>query len=155
MSSADSEVTLESLNAKLDAIASSHANLASQFNAQKAREQNSRKEFDQTLEAVLNDSGESPPTDLGLTELTPSHFLVAGNERLPGGGPNDWNRNRSRAALRFYDIQGVFSDTSDMDTINEDRQSSRIARVKLAGKLGLTKAQLNVAFANSALQDFV
>ena len=67
------------------------------------------------------------------------HLLVSGNEQLPDGGNNTWNRLKSSALL------AAFGDDSDNDTDTEDGLTSRRKRLKVAKVLGVTKAQLNFA----------
>lgn len=66
-------------------------------------------------------------------------FLVAGNESLPSGGVNAWNKERSLALLRFY------GEEEHTDTKEENNERSRARRLKLARKLGITNTQLNFA----------
>ena len=67
-------------------------------------------------------------------------LLVAGNEKLPDGNKNSWNKKSSRQLLMQY---GEDPEASDND--NEYSESSRYARLKVARVLGVSKAQLNYA----------
>ena len=68
---------------------------------------------------------------------TISHLLVAGNETLPDGGLNNWNKKKSSMLLQ------AFGEESDNDTDREDGPTSRRRRLKVAKLLGVTKTQLN------------
>ena len=70
---------------------------------------------------------------------TISHLLVAGNETLPDGGFNNWNKMKSSMLLQ------AFGEESDNDTDREDGPTSRRRRLKVAKLLGVTKTQLNFA----------
>ena len=70
---------------------------------------------------------------------TISHLLVAGNEALPDGGLNNWNKKKSSMLLR------AFGEASDNETDTEDGPTSRRYRLKVAKLLGVTKTQLNFA----------
>jgi hypothetical protein len=69
-------------------------------------------------------------------------FLVAGNEVLPDGSRNTWNRQKSKALLRQYN-PGEESGGSDSD--NEYSEKSRALRLRLARTLGVTQVQINFA----------
>ncbi|GLC62271.1 hypothetical protein PLESTB_001864600 [Pleodorina starrii] len=69
------------------------------------------------------------------------HLLVAGNETLPNGTVNNWNKHKSQALLRQYaEDSGDESNTED-----EYSSRSRARRLRLARCLGITQAQLNFA----------
>jgi uncharacterized coiled-coil protein SlyX len=70
---------------------------------------------------------------------TISHLLVAGNETLPDGGLNNWNKKKSSMLLQ------AFGEESDNDTDREDGPTSRRRRLKVGKLLGVTKTQLNFA----------
>jgi hypothetical protein len=93
----------------------------------------------------LEDALEWPPRKDGQVynaeePITINTLLVAGNETLPNGTKNTWNSNKSRAALRFYgDGSGSESEGNEYD------EKSRARRLRLARKLGISRAQLNFA----------
>ena len=64
-------------------------------------------------------------------------LLVAGNEALPSGPLNSWNKKKSMALLRFYGEQ------DDTDNEDENTSRSRHRRLRLARKIGVTQTQLN------------
>ena len=67
-------------------------------------------------------------------------LLVAGNEMLPNGQPNSWNRTKSKAALSYYG-EGGDSDSEG----SEYSATSRARRLRVARVLGISRAQLNFA----------
>ena len=69
-----------------------------------------------------------------------SCLLVAGNETLPNGQRNRWNKAKSKLALNYYGEDGG-SDSDD----DEYSAKSRARRLRLAGVLGISRAQLNFA----------
>ena len=79
-------------------------------------------------------SAQVPPLDFPSTLEC---LLVAGNETLPSGGNNSWNKKKTIHLLRFYG--------EDEETDNEDEHSSasRTRRLRLSRKLGISLAQLN------------
>ena len=70
---------------------------------------------------------------------TIANLLVAGNEKLPDGRDNTWNKQKSRALL------AIFGDESGNDTDREDGPTSRRQRIKVAKIMGVTQTQLNFA----------
>jgi hypothetical protein len=60
-------------------------------------------------------------------------LLVAGNENLPSGVPNTWNKTKSLQLLAFY------GDGEDTDTEDDNNLRSRNRRLRLARKIGLHK----------------
>ena len=81
----------------------------------------------------------TPPT--GAYPETILNLLVVGNEKLPDGTTNTWNKKKSHALLKQYD-----ADMGDMsDGENEHTELSRTRRLKLARVLGVSQAQLNYA----------
>ena len=68
-------------------------------------------------------------------------LLVAGNENLPNGQPNPWNKVKSRALLQFYGED----DGYESDPNNEYTAKSSARRLRVAKALGITRAQLNFA----------
>eukprot|EP00727_Mastigamoeba_balamuthi_P001503 m51a1_g1135 hypothetical protein (225) ;mRNA; r:228312-230219 len=74
-----------------------------------------------------------------------AELVIAENERLPTGGTNTWNRERSRELLRWYgqDVPGDYpSDTES----GEDRPYARQRRIVLAKHLGFTASQIETAY---------
>ena len=69
-------------------------------------------------------------------------LLVAGNETLSNGKMNTWNRDKSKAALFYYDIDGSESEPEER---NEYSEKSRARRLRVARVLGISRAQLNFA----------
>ena len=96
---------------------------------------------DQALTVVPLDDGTNPQVEIPSTI---SHLLVAGNEILPNGQHNNWNKRKSLALLRAYDPQYETDDESD----NEVSQRSQNRRLRVAKVLGVTKQQLNFAQMN-------
>ena len=80
---------------------------------------------------VFAPTSEFPPTILEL--------LVAGNETLPNGTRNGWNKEEKSKAL----LEEFGEDAYDTETENEHSEKSR--GVKLAWKIGVTIAQMNFA----------
>ena len=113
--------------------------LAARLVISDAKANNSQIGRSETLLRVPLSDG-SYPTISGIPVEYPttiSHLLVAGNETLPDGGRNNWNRHKSLALL------AAFGDASDDDTDREDGPTSRRYRLKVAKYLGVTKTQLN------------
>ena len=78
--------------------------------------------------------------DGALPPLFPANLmsiLVAGNESLPNGENNTWNKSKSITLLRFY------GENDDTDNEDENSSSSRARRLRVAKKIGLTQTQLN------------
>jgi len=88
------------------------------------------------LKLVLKSDGSQPNCEVPrcLEQL-----LVAGNESLPSGDANTWNKLKSETLLREYD-PGYDTDGMDAD---EESSKSRIRRLKVAVALGVTRMQLN------------
>jgi hypothetical protein len=81
-------------------------------------------------------------------KLTLAHLLVAGNETLPTGQQNDWNRTLSRQALDYYGDQSEGSeDESCSDAVKEHLPKSRARRLRLARCLGVPEQSLKFAMA--------
>ena len=94
------------------------------------------------IEVARNFDGIVPSQNLPVGVEYPRSIeclLVADNEMLPSGTPNVWNKTKSIALLRFY------GEDEQTDTEEENSASSRARRLRLAKKLGVTKAQLNFA----------
>jgi hypothetical protein len=73
------------------------------------------------------------------------NLVVAGNEALPNGQPNDWNRHKSRALLKFYG-EPEDSESDAENPTSEFSSRSRNRRLRVAKVLGITKSQLRDAF---------
>jgi len=95
---------------------------------------NSTKGRDDELEIVPLTSGALPQHELP----TIAKLHVAGNEKLPNGQSNDWNAKKSLKLIREYD-PGYATDDE-----NEEKQTSRRRRVKIAQCLGLTGTQMSM-----------
>ncbi|KAJ3038750.1 hypothetical protein HDV00_000324 [Rhizophlyctis rosea] len=67
-------------------------------------------------------------------------LLVAGNEKLPNGRENSWNKSKSAALLREYGEEDY-----DTETESEITDHARVRRLKVARRLGITRSQLNFA----------
>ena len=67
-------------------------------------------------------------------------LLVAGNEKLPNGKPNTWNKAKTRAALEYYG-----EECESDEEKSEYSEISRARRLLLARVLGVSRAQLNFA----------
>ena len=98
------------------------------FNAQVGRSEN--------LAWVPLNDGTFPVAEFPETI---ANLLVAGNEKLPDGRDNTWNKRKGRALL------AAFGDDSDNDTDREDGPTSRRQRIKVAKIMGVTQTQLNFA----------
>ena len=72
--------------------------------------------------------------------ITINCLLVPGNEKLPNGKTNNWNKTKSRAALEYY---GEKCESDEEKS--EYSASSRARRLRLARVLGVSSAQLNFA----------
>jgi len=87
---------------------------------------------------VPNQQGVYPaPNDFPHTI---NELLVAGNESLPNGNVNWWNKKKSSSLLLFYGEAGTESENDD-----EHSSRSRARRLRLAKKIGITRTQLNFA----------
>jgi hypothetical protein len=76
------------------------------------------------LAKIPNDQGNMPevfPTNI-------NELIVAGNELLPNGQHNGWNKAKSINLLRFY------GEEDQTDNEDEYSQSSRARRFRLARK---------------------
>ena len=72
---------------------------------------------------------------------TLAQLIVAGNELLPNGLTNTWNRNKSLLLLRAYDP----TYETDEDQNDEQSRRSRDRRLRVAQRIGVTRSQLNFA----------
>jgi len=95
---------------------------------------NSTKGLNDELEVVPLTSGALPQLELP----TIAKLLVAENEKLPNGQPNDWNAKKSLKLIRKYDP------TYETDDEAEKKQTPRRRRVKIAQCLGLTGTQMSM-----------
>jgi len=76
---------------------------------------------------------------------TLAHLLVAGNEMLPDEDEHArWNKDKSKALLRFYDAVDSESENED-PTESERNGRSRRRRLRVVQEIGITKSQLNFA----------
>jgi hypothetical protein len=116
---------LRTVNHKVDTV------LARQENATKGREER--------LVPVPKADGTLPVNEFPPTIM---HLLVAGNEKLPNNEVNTWNREKSKQLLVEY---GEDASDSDVDEKTEYSSKSRARRLRLAKKIGVTQAQLNLA----------
>lgn len=66
-------------------------------------------------------------------------ILVAGNETLPDGSRNNWNKMKSIRLLQFY------GEDDDTDNESEYSAKSRARRLRLAKAIGISQTQLNFA----------
>ena len=85
---------------------------------------------------VPNSRGEAPsvfPDNIMM-------LLVAGNEKLPNGETNSWNKKKSQQLLKFYG-----QEDSDSESESEYTPTSRERRLNVAKQIGASKAQLNFA----------
>eukprot|EP00735_Rhodelphis_limneticus_P011694 TRINITY_DN4829_c0_g1::TRINITY_DN4829_c0_g1_i1::g.998::m.998 TRINITY_DN4829_c0_g1::TRINITY_DN4829_c0_g1_i1::g.998 ORF type:complete len:179 (-),score=11.25,Matrilin_ccoil/PF10393.4/0.2,Matrilin_ccoil/PF10393.4/1.7e+02,RmuC/PF02646.11/0.1 TRINITY_DN4829_c0_g1_i1:108-602(-) len=128
---------LEHLEGRFDQVDSNVKQLNISFNRMAARMENSYLTRDEKLVLVPNEAGDFPSADYPETL---SQLLVAGNEKLPNGQKNGWNRDKSKKLLRFY---GEASQSGSDNDDSELSQRSRDRRLRLARKLGITPAQLN------------
>ncbi|KAG2423832.1 hypothetical protein HXX76_014992 [Chlamydomonas incerta] len=104
-----------------------------------AKQQNAAAARSDRLQLVPRPDGAMPTVDFpeSLQQL-----LVAGNEPLPGGQRNTWNKSKTKALLRQY---GDASETDDETDGDEFSSRSQAQRLKLARLLGVTSTQLNFA----------
>ena len=101
---------------------------------------NSQVSRNDALCEVPNKLGVLPSSEHVETPPNLCCLLVAGNEMLPEGATrNSWNKTKSLALLRFY------GDPEETDNEDEYSQRSRNRRLRVATKLGITKAQMNFA----------
>ena len=115
--------TLSSIQTTLDSI--------------EVKERNSHAGREDALEWPPRKDGQAYHAEESITINT---LLVAGNETLPNGQQNTWNSNKSKAALCFYgDCSGSESEGNEYD------EKSRARRLRLARKLGISRAQLTFA----------
>mmetsp|Transcript_5643 Transcript_5643/g.8392 ORF Transcript_5643/g.8392 Transcript_5643/m.8392 type:complete len:153 (-) Transcript_5643:1347-1805(-) len=123
--------------ARLDRIDLRLEQIDTRLRIMSTKHQNSLAGSDDQLVMVPNQQGEVPlefPTSIRT-------FLVSGDEMLPNGQHNNWNKQKSRALLVFY---GEDPDNeSDVDDENSSR--SRARRLRLAKKIGVSRTQLNFA----------
>ncbi|PNW71284.1 hypothetical protein CHLRE_16g647750v5 [Chlamydomonas reinhardtii] len=103
------------------------------------KQQNSAATRSDRLQVVPRPDGSMPTVDFPESIL---QLLVAGNESLPDGSRNTWNKSKSKSLLRQYeDASESESETDD----NEYSSKSRARRLKLARLLGISNTQLNFA----------
>ncbi len=93
--------------------------------------------LDGRLKVVPKDDGSQPSCDYPTTLM---EILVAGNEALPNGEINSWNKRKSQELLMEYGDDPYISETE-----NEYSPTARELRLKVARKLGVSHNQ--VAFA--------
>ena len=84
----------------------------------------------------LTPSEMNPPVEFP-TSL--EKLLVAGNETLPSGAQNDWNKTKSLRLLNFY------GDDDNTDNEDENNSRSRARRLRIARHIGVSQTQLNFA----------
>lgn len=101
-----------------------------------AKQKNSTAGRDDNLSLVPNINGMVPDLDFPSSI---NAILVAGNEVLPNGIRNDWNKMKSIALLQFY------GENDDTDNEDEYSVTSRARRLRLAKAIGVTQTQLNFA----------
>lgn len=100
------------------------------------RRKNSTKSRTEKLDLLQMKNGHIPHVAKPALE----ELLVPENERLPSGGINTWNRDKSKTLLKSYgELQ------ADEDSDSEDSFKSRELRLRIATTLGVTRAQLNFA----------
>ena len=105
-----------------------------------AKQNNSTKGHDDTLDAVPFPPGGVFVGD-GAMPPTLAHLSVAGNENLPNGQRNTWNARKSKDLLLTFGEAD-----SDSETDGEEfGPTARRRRIKLARFIGVTAAQLNSA----------
>eukprot|EP01119_Soliformovum_irregulare_P015689 TRINITY_DN444_c0_g1_i3.p1 TRINITY_DN444_c0_g1~~TRINITY_DN444_c0_g1_i3.p1 ORF type:complete len:124 (-),score=27.05 TRINITY_DN444_c0_g1_i3:33-404(-) len=97
------------------------------------RSRNATKSRTEKLELPKTEDGTLPH----LARPSLEELLVAGNEKLPSGGTNTWNRTN---LLRKY---GKLAPDEESDS--EDSAKSRELRLRIAATLGVTREQLNFA----------
>jgi hypothetical protein len=90
---------------------------------------------DETLEfPKIQVEGEAkvPSFSFAVSKFNISMLLVAGNESLPDGQPNPWNKRKSKEMLTKY-----LQPCSDSEGEDEKGESSRKKRLRLAQFFGL------------------
>lgn len=131
--------TVDGLCATVDSISNKLDKTMVKVNILVVKQQNSAATRSDRLQMVPRPDGSTPTVDFPETI---QQLLVAGNENLPDGQRNTWNRKKSKALLQQYeDASESESETDD----NEYSSKSRARRLKLARHLGVTNAQLNFA----------
>ncbi|KXZ49039.1 hypothetical protein GPECTOR_23g126 [Gonium pectorale] len=103
-----------------------------------AKQQNSAAARTAKLVGVSCENGRMPDGDFPTTIM---ELLVAGNEKLPDGSQNIWNSKKSKKLLAQYgdESYGAQSD------VGEYTMTSRVRRLKVARRMGVTQAELNFA----------
>ncbi|KAG2438893.1 hypothetical protein HYH02_010689 [Chlamydomonas schloesseri] len=103
------------------------------------KQQNSAATRSDRLQVVPRPDGSMPTVEYPESI---QQLLVAGNESLPDGQRNTWNKSKSKALLQQYEDANESESEADD---NEYSSKSRARRLKLARHLGVTNAQLNFA----------
>ncbi|GLC69858.1 hypothetical protein PLESTF_000888200 [Pleodorina starrii] len=126
---------LKMLSCKVDGLTSEVKVLA-------AKQLNSTASRSDVLQKVPLRNGSLPTGEYPRTIM---ELTVAGNDALPDGSNNPWNKARTINLLRQYDEE--YEEDSGNESGDEDEQSpkSRTRRLRLARCLGITPAQLNFA----------
>lgn len=97
---------------------------------------------DVLVEVARDSDGKFPSQNEPVSVAFPPSIeclLVAGNEILPSGAANVWNKQKSIALLQFY------GEDENTDTEEENSVNSRPRRLRIARKIGVTRTQLNFA----------
>jgi hypothetical protein len=87
------------------------------------------------LQKVPTKNGTYPKSDFPETLM---NLLIAGNDTLPNGTKNQWNKQKSLKLLQEYG-----QDCSDF--AGDSEQSERECRVKVAQMIGIGYAQLSLS----------
>ena len=131
------QAAIQPIQATLESIEVKERNIQATLDSIEVKERNSH--------AGREDALEWPPRKDGQVydaeePITINKLLVAGNETLPNGQKNSWNRFKSKKALCFYG-EGSGSESEG----NEYDEKSLARRLRLARTLGISRAQLNFA----------
>ncbi len=97
------------------------------------------------VEVARDSDGKFPSQNAPVSVEFPTSIeclLVTDNENLPSGLANTWNKQKSIALLQFY------GEDEHADTEEENSANSRLRRLRIARKIGVTRTQLNFARMN-------
>ncbi|KAG2432088.1 hypothetical protein HXX76_009015 [Chlamydomonas incerta] len=139
---------VEALSTKVEALSTKFDDLSTKLDKTMvkvdilvSKQQNSAATRSDRLQVVPRPDGSMPTVDYPESI---QQLLVAGNESLPDGQRNTWNKSKSKSLLRQYEDASESESESETDDI-EDSSKSRAHRLKIARLLGVTNAQLNFA----------
>ncbi|EFJ42759.1 hypothetical protein VOLCADRAFT_107108 [Volvox carteri f. nagariensis] len=129
---------LRTLSGRVETLSGEMRQLSNKVGVLTAKQHNSLVGRSDLLQKVPLHDGSLPEGDYPRTIM---EVIVPGNEALPDGSMNMWNKSKSRCLLHQY------QDDSGEESGTDDEQSSRslARRLRLARCLGISNIQLNFA----------